>query len=724
MDWNIDDFPTDIGEAEALDRCYRDDISWIVNQVRNGTSTAIECDKQVSQYLYLLIRRRLRDEAEINCIYVDGRQLPEAVLQANPQAAQAGRLQRMLIHLGYEINNMTEESATIVLPYLDLLTCMGGANDSLTTEARELLPLLYENPRVTLMTFVDPSFTLFDTIDKAFTAKRKLLGIDRNSLQHLITQRDARKFPQEFNFQRLYQYLSGLNPVRIREVLSRIEGVDFPEDDTQVLRQIRELTIPSETALPNVDLEKDIGGYGDVKKKIQEEILDILSYRETLTEDADLKQADEIIPKGMIFWGPPGTGKTFFAKAMATALNATIFIVNGPELKSMWVGKSEENIREVFRKARQSAPSIIVFDELDSFAGRRDRLTGNSVQHSMVNQLLTEMDGFRKEELVFVVGTTNFVESLDGALLRPGRFEMKIEIPSPEKEDRLKILEIYNEKMNLGLSTEELENIASRTGETVDPMTGMPYTGDHMNSICRNLKRIQIREKKKEFTKEDISFALRGGVDKKKLTDEELNVVAYHEAGHAVVATFLQETTSVERISVDSDYGMALGYVKQEEKSSKFLYSRKQLMADMVVLMGGREAEMEFLGDITSGSSNDIERANTLAHHMTSTFGMTDSMGTFVRTRDTSDDTSHQAERVMRILLKNAQKTARKIIQENRNLLEVLAETLKEKKVLEKADYEALVHKTLKDEEIKKKEVDMAQFLKDVDEQVDQTVQD
>lgn len=724
MDWNIEDFPTDIGEAEALERCYREDISWIVNQVRNGTSTAIECDKQISQYLYILIRRRLREEAEINCTYVDGRQLPEAVLNANPQAAQASRLQRMLIHLSYEINNMTEESSVVVLPYLDLLTCMGGANDSLTTEARELLPLLYENPRVTLMTFVDPSFSLFDTIDKAFTAKRKLLGIDRDALRYLITQRDARKFPQQFNFQRLYQYLSGLNPIRIREVLSRIEGIDLPDEDTNVLRQIRELTVPSEAALPNVDLHEDIGGYEDVKKKIQSEILDILSYREALVDDDDLKQADEIIPKGMIFWGPPGTGKTFFAKAMATALNATIFIVNGPELKSMWVGKSEENIREVFRKARQSAPSIIVFDELDSFAGRRDRITGNSVQHSMVNQLLTEMDGFRKEELVFVVGTTNFVESLDSALLRPGRFEMKIEIPCPDKDDRLKIMEIYNKKMKLGLTEEEVENIASRTGETIDPMTGSPYTGDHMNSIARNLKRIQIREKREKFTKEDVSFALRGGVDKKKLTDEELHVVAYHEAGHAVVATFLHDTTSVERISVDSDYGMALGYVKQEEKSSKFLYSRKQLMADMVVLMGGREAEMEFLGDITSGSSNDIERANQLAYYMTSTFGMTDSMGTFVRTKDTSENTSHQAERVMRILLKNAQRKARLIIQENRNLLEVLAETLKDKKVLEKSDYEELLHKTLESEEINKKEVDMDSFLKDVDEQVDQTMQE
>ncbi len=133
----------------------------------------------------------------------------------------------------------------------------------------------------------------------------------------------------------------------------------------------------------------------------------------------------------MIFWGPPGTGKTLFAKAMATVIGAAITIVSGPELKSRWVGESEERLRQVFHRARQSAPSIIVFDELDSFAAARGTYTGSGVEHSMVNQLLTEMDGFHADELVFVVGTTNFVESIDPALLRPGRFEFHLHIPHP-----------------------------------------------------------------------------------------------------------------------------------------------------------------------------------------------------------------------------------------------------------------------------------------------------
>ena len=166
----------------------------------------------------------------------------------------------------------------------------------------------------------------------------------------------------------------------------------------------------------------------------------------------------------MIFWGPPGTGKTLFAKAMAAALGAAVTVVSGPELKSRWVGESEENLRQIFRRARQSAPSIIVFDELDSFASARGTYTGSGVEHSMVNQLLTEMDGFHREEMVFVVGTTNFVEALDPALLRPGRFEFQLHIPYPDADDRRAILRIYDRTMGLEMTAEALEYAVRRTG--------------------------------------------------------------------------------------------------------------------------------------------------------------------------------------------------------------------------------------------------------------------
>src|SRR5215208_2985679 len=207
-------------------------------------------------------------------------------------------------------------------------------------------------------------------------------------------------------------------------------------------------------------------------------MLDVLGRRDAATTEDEVQRLEELIPRGMIFWGPPGTGKTYFAKAMASAIGAAITVVSGPELKSKWVGESEENLRQIFYKARQSAPSIIVFDEIDSFATARGTYTGSGVEHSMVNQLLTEMDGFHKEEMVFVIGTTNFVESLDPALLRPGRFEFHLHIPYPDSDARREIFKIYDKKMVLKLTEEALEFGVRRTGEGYTTAQGTSFSGD------------------------------------------------------------------------------------------------------------------------------------------------------------------------------------------------------------------------------------------------------
>src|SRR3989442_6349663 len=188
----------------------------------------------------------------------------------------------------------------------------------------------------------------------------------------------------------------------------------------------------------------------------------------------------------MIVGARPGTDRSLFAKARSATRGAAISIVSGPELKSNWVGESEENLRQIFHKARQSAPSIIVFDEIDSFATARGTYTGSGVEHSMVNQLLTEMDGFHKDELVFVVGTTNLVEALDPALLRPGRFEFHLHIPYPDADDRGAILRIYDRKMGLRLTHEALAYAVRRTCDHVHGAApGTRHSGGHLNALCR-----------------------------------------------------------------------------------------------------------------------------------------------------------------------------------------------------------------------------------------------
>jgi cell division protease FtsH len=265
-------------------------------------------------------------------------------------------------------------------------------------------------------------------------------------------------------------------------------------------------------------------------------------------------------------------------------------------------------LRQIFHRARQSAPSIIVFDELDSFASARGTYTGSGVEHSMVNQLLTEMDGFHSEELVFVVGTTNFVEILDPALLRPGRFEFHLHIPYPDADDRRAILSIYNSKMNLEMCDEAIEFAVRRTGEYVEgAAAGTRFSGDHINALCRALARMRLRERTiGETTPNDVDRALTEWVERPKMTPKEERVVVTHEAGHAVCAMFCEHSPAIERISIRADMAGALGFVRYQDPTHEYVVTQGELLDDLCVLMGGREAEQLLCQDISIGSQRRL----------------------------------------------------------------------------------------------------------------------
>jgi cell division protease FtsH len=684
------ELPQQLMPDAAVEAAYAAELAEVASKLQRGLPCLVECDKDLAPFLFQNVRNRLK-AGGLRCMYLDGRPRQEQQQQPQPGMAPVGLIGTMIAQLREAVRGAVERRV-VVLPHLDLLTTSQGG---LTAEAREVIPLLYENPELVWLGFKDPSFPLPRVIENLFPHRASLLGIARPRLRHLITQAEARKFGREFNPWALYKYVSGVNAVRLRRLLSTLEGEDYPADPRHAFRQLRQATLQGTLEVPTIDLDTDIGGYPRVKRRLRAEIIDVLALKERSSDAEDIARLEELIPKGMIFWGPPGTGKTMFAKAMAAALGAAITVVSGPELKSKWVGESEENLRQIFHRARQSAPSIIVFDELDSFASARGTYTGSGVEHSMVNQLLTEMDGFHREEMVFVVGTTNYVEALDPALMRPGRFEFHLHIPYPVAEDRRAILRIYDKKMRLKMTDEALEYAVRRTGEGYLTQTGTPFSGDHLNALCRAVARIRLREDRQDETRpEDVDRAFTEFEEKLDLTPREERLLATHEAGHAVVSLNCPLHPPIERITIKSETTWAPAYVRYSEDDSRRLgLTRNQMMEDLCVLLGGIEAERLLLEDVSTGAAgSDLERATRLAHYMVEVCGMGGpelglrqfrNLETGERLKDLSPDQLAALDRQVSATIGEAQERAATILRENRALLEGLRALLIEKKTID-----------------------------------------
>lgn len=681
------ELPVELGPFEAVEAAYPRELARTEEALRRGLPVLIECDKELTPFFYRCLRDRLKQSA-LRCVYLDGRPDPTAA----PGPIPTGIIGTMISRLRDAVRGAVGERV-VVLPHLDLLTTSSGG---LTGEAREVISLLYENPQILWLGFKDPSFMLPRVIENLFPHHESIIGVGRDRLARVVTQRESKKFGRGLNPYLLYKYISGVNAVRLRRLLASISGEDYPAHAEYAVAQLRSATLSAELSLPNLDLHRDIGGYDKVKRRLQAEILDILLAKDKLDDDSEVQRIEGLIPRGMIFWGPPGTGKTLFAKAMASALGAAVTVVSGPELKSRWVGESEERIRQIFVRARESAPSVIIFDELDSFAAARGTYTGSGVEHSMVNQLLTELDGFRKDELVFVVGTTNFVEALDPALLRPGRFEFHLEVPYPGASDRRAIFAIYDRKLGLAMSGRALDYAVRRTGDPVET-TGGRYTGDHIQAVCRAAARRRLREGLTGATEiEDIEDVLTRYLDRPELTSDEERVVATHEAGHAVCALHCEHAPPIDRISIRGDIGGTLGFVRYADPAHRYVVTRAQLLDAICVLFGGREAEGLLFADLSIGSSDDLDRATRIARSLVEQYGMGDDrVGTLCYRSDRggsepiSEASREAIEHSVRAMLEEQRRRAREILSEHRAVVIALRDLLLERKAL---DRDALSH--------------------------------
>jgi cell division protease FtsH len=688
------DLPEEVSLEQAVEAAYPSELAELASKLRRGIPCLIECDKELAPFVFIHLRKRAKDALRL--VPVDGRR----VEQPAPGAVPVGMMGTMIAQLRDAVRGNADLAdpktgkslqRVITLPHLDLLvTSQGG----LTGEAREVIVLLYENPEIVWLGFKDPSFPLPKVIENLFPHRISLVGIPRQRMRHLITRRESRKFGKQLNLWSLYKYVSGLNPIRLRKLFSNLEGEDYPADTRSIFGQLRQATLTGTLEIPDLDLDRDIGGYDKVKKRLKQEILEVLARRDATTNEDEILRIEELIPRGMIFWGPPGTGKTYFAKTMAAALGAAVTIVSGPELKSKWVGESEEQLRQVFYRARQSAPAIIIFDELDSFASARGTYTGSGVEHSMVNQLLTEMDGFHKEELVFVVGTTNFVEILDPALLRPGRFEFHLYIPYPEMDDRREILKIYDRKMQLQMSDEALEFAVRRTNDhVIGAASGTRYSGDHLNALCRSIARSRLRDARRDATTPaDVERALTGFLERPKMAPGEERVLASHEAGHAVVSMYCPNSPPIERITIASEMQWAFGYVKHADPAHRYVQTIGFYVDMICVALGAREAERMLLQDLSLGATSDLASATAIARELVEVHGLGgEELGLVQyfdlqqkkRREDLSSEVLRAIDRRVFDIVEEQRLRAAKILQENRASVELLRDLLLEHKTID-----------------------------------------
>lgn len=427
----------------------------------------------------------------------------------------------------------------------------------------------------------------------------------------------------------------------------------------------------------------DIAGLDEEKDELIE-IVDFLKNPKTYLE------MGAKIPRGILLYGKPGTGKTLIAKAIAGEAGVPFISMSGSEFIEMFAGLGASRVRKLFEKAKKLSPCIIFIDEIDAIGSRRTSNSGSETENNQtLNQLLVEMDGFDTNETVIVLAATNRPEMLDKALLRPGRFDRQITIPAPDLLGREKILKLHSQNKKFANDVD----FRSIAGDTAG------FTGAELANVLNEAAILATRNKHSEITNLDIENAVKKitvGLEKtnRVISDKDKKLTAYHEAGHAVVSKFLPTQTDVKEVSI-IPRGLAGGYTMYKTNEDKFYVSKTELLEKMVALMGGRAAEKVALNEISTGASNDIEVATGIARDMLTVYGMDDSLGPVSLKVDDPYELQIFGEKVIdqvgnqiQVLIDDAYATAQKILIENMDILDNVAKTLLEKEKITSEEFE------------------------------------
>ena len=433
----------------------------------------------------------------------------------------------------------------------------------------------------------------------------------------------------------------------------------------------------------NVKFE-DVAGLEEEKS----ELIEIVDF---LKNPKKFQNMGAKIPKGILLYGKPGTGKTLIAKAIAGEANVPFISMSGSEFIEMFAGLGASRVRKLFEKAKKISPCIVFIDEIDAIGSRRTSNSGaESENNQTLNQLLVEMDGFESNETIIVLAATNRPEMLDKALLRPGRFDRQITIPAPDLLGREEILNLYIKDKKIADDV----NIREIAGDTAG------FTGAELSNLLNEAAIIATRNNHDAIDKSDIEAAVKKitvGLEKhnRVISDKDKKLTAYHEAGHAVVSKFLETQDNVKEISI-IPRGLTGGYTMYKTNEDKFYVSKTELEEKMIALLGGRAAEKIALNDISTGASNDIEVATGIARDMITVYGMSSSLGPISLKVDEpyelqifGEDITDEVGNQVKELVDNAYVQAQKILLDNINILHKVAITLLEKETISEKEFDS-----------------------------------
>ena len=442
----------------------------------------------------------------------------------------------------------------------------------------------------------------------------------------------------------------------------------------------------------------DVAGIDEAVEELQE-------VRDFLSEPERYRKMGAKIPHGVLLVGPPGTGKTLLAKAVAGEAGVPFFSISGSDFVEMFVGVGASRVRDLFKQAKEAAPCIIFIDEIDAVGRQRGAGLGggHDEREQTLNQLLVEMDGFEDNSAVILIAATNRPDILDPALLRPGRFDRRVTVDRPDVSGRQKILGVHAANKPLA-SDVDLERIAKITPG---------FTGADLANLMNESALLAARRRKEKVGRDEVEEAMErvmAGPERKSrvMSQKEREVIAFHESGHALVGHVLENSDPIHKISIIAR-GQALGYTMQVPEEDHFLSSRDEMLDQIAVLLGGRTAEELFCGDITTGASNDLERAPKIAREMVTRYGMSEELGTQVfgeaqhevfLGRDYAQKNDYSAETAKRIddeierIMREAHDRAREVLSARGDQMRTMAEVLLERETVEGPAVDALLDGT------------------------------